>query len=59
MAELDTVVGQHGVDLVRHERDQRAEEVRCCVAVGFCFQLGESQLRGSVDGHKQVELALF
>ncbi len=35
MAELHPIVGQHGVDLVGHERDQRAQEVRCGVAVGL------------------------
>jgi hypothetical protein len=57
VGEMDTVVGQHGMDLVGHSLDQGAQEVgrgaRCCLGV----QLGEGELAGAVDGDEEVEFA--
>ena len=59
IAELDTVVGEHGVDLIRHGLDQGAQEIRGRVDVGPLLKLGKGELRGSVDCDEEVELALF
>ena len=59
MAELDPVIGQHGMDLIGHGLDQSAEEVRGGMSISFRFQPGESKLRGAVDRDEQVELTLF
>ena len=56
MTELLAVVGQNRVDLAGHGLNQRLQEVRRRVSVGFFFQLREGQLRGAVDRDKQVEL---
>jgi hypothetical protein len=57
--EMDAVVGEHGVDLVRNSGD--------AVPVGFCsdpgrsllMKLDEGELEGSVARDQQVELALL
>ena len=59
MAELLAVIGQHRVDIVRDGFDEGAQEVGGDVSIGFLFEPDEGQLRGSVDCHEQVELALF
>lgn len=55
--ELDTVVGQDGVDLVRHGGDQRLQEGRCRHPVGALHELDERELAGAVDRQVEVELA--
>src|SRR6478752_6792609 len=59
VAELLAVVGQDRVDVVGHSLYQGAQEVRRDVSIGSCLQPGEGKLRGSVDRHEQVKLALF
>ena len=59
IGELDAVVGQHGVDPVGDGLDQGLEEARRRAAGGFLMQFDEGELRGSVDGHEKVELALL
>jgi len=59
IGEVRPIVGEHGVDPVRHGRREMAQEVASDAASGFLVQLHESALGGSVDGHQQVELALL
>src|SRR5277367_2426934 len=58
VGELDAVVGENGVDPIRNGRDQRFQKGRGSSHVGTLNQLHESELRGAVDGHKEVKLAL-
>src|ERR1700757_1517850 len=58
IGELDAVVGEHGVDAIRNSRDQSFEESRRSLHVSTFDQLHESKLRGAIDGHKEIELAL-
>jgi hypothetical protein len=53
------VVGEHGVHAVWHGLEQGAEEVRGDARGGTLVELGESELRGAVDSHEEVELALL
>src|SRR5215211_2868963 len=57
--EMGTVVGQHGMDLVGYGRDQVSEEVAGNAARGLLVQLSKGELGGAVDGHEEVEAALF
>jgi hypothetical protein len=56
--EVGSVVGEDGMDLVRDGGDQAAQEVSCGATRHFLMQLDKGGLRRSVDGDKQVELAL-
>ena len=58
MAELDAVVGQHGVDRVGHGLDQGDQESRGGDAVGLLDQLSKGKLGRLVNGHKHMQLAL-
>ncbi len=57
--EVGSIVGEHGVDLVRHGRDQRPQEVPRHLPCGFLMPLGKGELAGAINGHKQVEPAFF
>jgi len=57
IGELDAVVSEHGVDAVRNRFNERFEEGGSGPHVCFFGELYHSELRGSVDGHQQVELA--
>jgi hypothetical protein len=46
------------VDLVRDRLDQCSQEIPGDPAGGFLMQFDESELRGSINGHQKVELAL-
>src|SRR5690606_10753547 len=52
MAELDAVVGQHGVDVVGHGLDQRFEECGCSVVVRHLLEADEVVLAGEVGCHE-------
>ncbi len=56
--EVGSVVGEDDMDLVRDGGDQAAQEVPRGAARHLLVQLDESEFRRSVDGDKQVELAL-
>src|SRR5665213_2682827 len=57
IGELDAVVGEHGVDAVWNGLDERFEE-RCCGShICFFNEFDDSELRGTVDGYEQVEIA--
>ena len=57
--ELDAVVGEHGVDLVRDGRDQPEQELLGDGGGGLLVQFDESELRCAIDGDEHVQLALF
>ena len=56
--EVGSVVGEDGMDLVRDGGDQAAQEVSGGAARHLLVQLDEGELRRSVDGDEEVELAL-
>lgn len=57
IGELDAVVGKHGVDTGWNRFNERFEEGNGSPRIGFFHQFNDGELRGSVDGHEQVELA--
>lgn len=57
LGELDAVVRQDGVDLVRHGPQQVLQELPGGSPVGLVDQLGDGELAGAVDADKQIELA--
>ena len=58
IGELYAVVGERGVDGVGNGCDEVTQELSGGHFPGFCDQLSEGELRGSVDGHEEVEFAL-
>jgi len=58
IGELDSVVGEHGVDSIRNGFDECFEEGSCRLHIGLVNEFDHSELRGPVDGHEEVELAL-
>ena len=54
---MNAVVGEHGVDAVRHCLEGSFKEAGGGGHVGAIEQLDEGELRRTVDGHEQVELA--
>jgi hypothetical protein len=56
--EVGAVVGEDGMDPVRDSGDQAAQEVPRGAARHLLMQFDEGELRRSVDGDEQVELAL-
>jgi len=58
LGELDAVVGQDRVDLVRHGLQQLFEELPGGSSVGLVNQLGDSELAGAINGDEQIEPAL-
>ena len=56
---MSAVIGEHGVDLVGHGRDEAAKEVARDTPRRLLVQLGEGELGRAVDGHEEVELALL
>ena len=57
VAELNTVVSEYGMDLVRDDRDQSLQEGGCRFSVRLLMELSESKLRSAVNRNKQVELS--
>jgi len=58
VGELDAVVGEHGMDAIRNGFDERFEEGSGSSHVGLFDEFYHGELRGPVDGHEQIELAL-
>src|ERR1700678_380968 len=56
--EVGSVVGEDGMDLVGDGGDQAAQEVSGSLARHLLVHLDEGELRRSVDGDDEVELAL-
>ena len=59
LCELDTVVGEDRMHPVRHSLQKVFKELPRRLAVGFLDQLRHRELAGAVDGHAEIELALF
>ncbi len=56
--EVGSVVGEDGMDLVRDGGGQAAQEVPCGAARHLLVHLDDDELRRSVDGDDEGELAL-
>ena len=50
--------GQHRLDEVRDGLEQMFEELPCGLTICLVQELGDCELAGSVNGHKEKELAL-
>ena len=59
LGKVRAVVGEHGVDPVGNGCGERSEEVGRNTARGLLVQFDEGELRCSVDGNEEVELALL
>lgn len=59
LRELDAVVCQDRVDLVRHGFQKEFKEFPGCLAVRLFNQLRDGELAGSVNGDKEMEFAFF
>jgi hypothetical protein len=57
--EVNAVVGKNRMNLVRHGRDEVAEEVGGDPRGCFFMQLGKGEFRRSVDGDEEIELAFL
>lgn len=57
--ELDPVIGQHGVDLVRYGSDQRLEEAGGGEFGGAAADAGEDQFGSAIDRDVEERLAPF
>ena len=58
VGELDSVVGEYGVNTIWNGFDERLEERGSSSHICLFDEFDHSELRGPVDGHEQVELAL-
>jgi len=56
-SELNAIVGQDRVDVVRHGFQQVFEELPCCSSISLGDQLSDRKLAGAVDADEQVEFA--
>lgn len=59
LCELDSIVGENGVDLVGYCLKQVLQELPSCFSIGFLYELGHHELAGSVNGDKEIELSLL
>ena len=59
VGELDAVIRQRRVDRVRHGGDQIVQKGCRDPLSRFLMQLNECKLARAIDGHEQVQLALF
>ena len=57
LGELDPVVRQDRVDLVRHGVQKQLQEFPGRLSVRLFHQLRHGELAGSVNGHEEIELA--
>ncbi|GLQ59624.1 hypothetical protein GCM10010937_14270 [Gluconobacter japonicus] len=55
-SELDSIVGQDGVDPVRDDAQEMFEEFSGRLPIGFPDQLCDSEFAGSVDSNEEVQL---
>jgi hypothetical protein len=58
IGELDAVIGEDPLDMIRHGFDDGAQEFRGCLDIGFAVQFGDNKLTYSVDRDVEVKLAL-
>ena len=59
LGELDAVVGQDCVNLVRHRFQQVLQELPGRLAIGLLDQLRHGEFAGAVNRYKQVEFAFL
>jgi len=59
IGELNAVVGEHRVDLIRHRCHQCLQKGASLARGRLQHELGESVFRGPVHGNKEVELAFL
>src|SRR5215208_6491213 len=59
IGEPDTIVRENGMNAIRHGSNQPAEELAGRGARLVRVQLGESELRGAVDGDEKIEPPLL
>jgi hypothetical protein len=59
VGELDTIIGQHGVERVGYSGDGVAQELGGDHLVGSCMQFGIGKFACTVNGNKQGELPFF
>ena len=52
--ELDSVVGENGVDLTGHGCEQVLKELPGCLSVGLVDELGHGELARAVDADEQI-----
>lgn len=57
LSELNAIVGQNGVDAIRHGFQQIFEELPRGAPLGLVDQLSDRELARAVDANEQVELA--
>lgn len=55
IGEVRPIVGEHGVNLVRHGGGEVTQEVTCDPPGRLLMQLDKGKLGGAVDGHQQVQ----
>ncbi len=58
LSELNAVVGQQRVDPVRDHLEQFFQELSGCRPGSLVVEPGHGELRGSVNGYEEIELAL-
>src|SRR5258706_13157225 len=56
---LNSVVREHGVDLIGNGCDQLEQEARRGHSVGLLHQLGKDEFAWAINGHEEVKLAFF
>src|SRR5215831_11321800 len=59
IGELDSIVGEHDLDLVGHSGDKGLQEGARSLRIGFVDELSDRELGGAVDRDKEIELALL
>lgn len=54
--ELNTVIGENGMDLIGRGSEQVLEKLPSGPSVGCCNELGDGKLGCPVNTHKEIEL---
>jgi hypothetical protein len=57
LGELDAIVGQDRVDIVRNGFQQVFQELPCRSSISLVDQLGDGELAGTIDAHEWVQFA--
>ncbi len=55
-AELDSIIGENGVDPIGHGFQKMLEELPGCISVCRCKELCDGEFGRSVNAHKEIEL---
>ncbi len=59
LGELDAIVGQDRVDAVGNLLEQVLKKFPGCLAIGLFDKLGDRELAGSINAHKEIELSFL